>query len=147
MKLALSLFWRILLLQVIFNLLVIVPFRHTPFIRGEVHAQWKATVLWWAFGLSLLCFHVVTRNGLVHVLWGRRLQQSDEFWKRFDLALVAFYLVLGLIVAGAWFLVPSETWLELRLAAPLALLLLFLLIVPRTIALRPPAAVPAAQER
>lgn len=133
MKLALSLFWRILLLQLVFNLLVVVPFRNTLFMSGEFYMQWKPTALWWAFGVLLLCFHFVTKNGLVHIPWGRRLQKSESFWKRLNLALVAFYLALGLVSVGVSFLVSVETWLKFKLAAPWLFIVLFLLFVPRAL--------------
>ena len=146
MKLAWAVYWRVFVLLLVFSVLVVLPLKNSAFITEPRFFVWKPPVLWGSFAALLLLAHAVLPNGLVYVLWGRRLNQGLAFWRKLSFAAAALFVCLAVVSVVVAQTVSFQSWANFKTVAPLAGLLLFSLIVPRRLALEPqPSVAPDAQ--
>ena len=90
-------------------------------------------------GVMLLLSRGIARNGLLRLLWGERLQQSDLFWRRLDASVGSLFLVLAGVITVVSNNVPAKLWAALGIAIALLGLLAFAYTVPEWLAARSPA--------
>ncbi|MET3105987.1 intracellular septation protein A [Oxalobacteraceae bacterium GrIS 1.18] len=131
MKISFSLLWRIVILQLVFNLLLLLLLKNTRFMLDANFVQWKAPVLYICFGLLLLVFQIIKKQSLVALVFGARLNLTYAHWRALTLALVGYCIV----VASADILIAQvasfETWNQFKLFAPLVALILLVSVFPR----------------
>lgn len=144
MKLAWAVFWRVLVLLLAFSVLVVLPLRSSAFITDPRFFTWKTSVLWIAFAVIILLAQAALPHGLVHTLWGKRLNQGAVFWRKLSFATAALFVCLAIVSIVLAQVLSFESWLRIRTAAPFAGLLLFVLVIPRRLAVQPHPTLEAA---
>jgi intracellular septation protein A len=130
MKLGISLFWRVVVLQLVFTLVLLLLLKNSVLITDPSYMTVKPSIAAAAFAIFLLTLNLSLRNGPIFLLWGARLNKNHGFWKRFTFSLVGFYLLISLLNWAVAKLVSVEVWLQYKTFAPLVFLLLFMLTIP-----------------
>jgi intracellular septation protein A len=133
-RMAWAVFWRVMLLDLGFSALLTLSLSNTTFMTDSRFLVWKPPALWGAFAVLLVLAQAWLPCGLIHVPWGKRLNQTPGFWRKLSNAAAALFAglaVLSIVIAQ---LVPFEAWVDLKTAAPLLGLAAFALVVPRRIA-------------
>jgi intracellular septation protein A len=131
MKLSLSLLWRIVVLQLAFNLLAFILLRNTPLLLDIKFIQWKAPLIYLGFAILLLCFQAIKKQSLVYVIFGYRLKLADIFWKKLTYALAGYCLVVACADTLVALVASFETWNQFKLFAPMAAFVVLVFTFPR----------------
>jgi intracellular septation protein len=91
-------------------------------------APWLPSALYWTLGLTLWLTRVGLQRNLLRALLGHRIDVGDLAWQRLNAAWVGFFGLLGLLHLWVAYSAPPLAWLQFKVGAGLALLLLFSLM-------------------
>jgi len=138
MKLPLSLLWRIYAIHLIVSRPLALALQNTPLAHDISYIPWKATLGFAFMALATALCQRVAQVPLVRLIYGRRLNLDEQFWRAFSYALSALYLALAFANFAVAQLTSFEVWNMYKLIFPLVALLIFVLIVPNR--LKSPAA-------
>ena len=131
MKTGLSLFWRVLITQLAFSLLVALLLASSP-INGDISLiRIKPTIVQVSFALVLWLSVQFSKNGLVHLVWGGRLGLGMSSWRSFTKMLAVLMFLLGCTNLAAIYFLTMKQWLIFKTAVPLPIEIIFCLTVPR----------------
>jgi intracellular septation protein len=137
MKFAWPVFWRVFLIQLVFSILIVLPLRHSAFITDPRFFLWKPSLMWAAFAALLVLAQLVFTRGLIGVLWGKRLNQGAPFWRKLSFTIAVMFIGLAVLSIIVGHIASFEFWLKFKtLASPVGLLL-FVLLIPRRLAVIP----------
>ena len=127
-KLGLSLFWRAFVVQVLFAFLIAIALHSTPLFSEFTYVKWKPTVMFGMYAAIFIVWRALTSNGPLHMLWGKRLQQSTKFWRAFTLGFAGVCGALALLNLVVAYFATTEFWVSFKTLAPIPLELLFCLV-------------------
>jgi intracellular septation protein A len=129
MKTSLSLFWRVLVVQLLFSLVAVLALRYTALMSDPQYVQVKVSLLLVALAAILIAFQFFTKRSPFSLVFGKRLGMPAQFWQRVTYALASFYLAL----AAANFVVAQVAsfgaWAVAKTVVPLPALAVFILAV------------------
>jgi intracellular septation protein len=91
-------------------------------------APWLPSALYWALGLTFWLTRVGLQRNLLRALLGHRIAVGDLAWQRLNAAWVGFFGLLGLLHLWVAYSATPLAWLQFKVSAGLALLLLFSLV-------------------
>lgn len=129
-KTGLSLFWRVLITQLVFSLLVALLLASSP-LNGDISlTRIKPTIVQVSFALVLWLSVQFSKNGLVHLVWGRRLGLGMSSWRSFTKMLAVLMFLLGCTNLAAIYFLTMKQWLIFKTAVPLPIEIIFCLTVP-----------------
>jgi intracellular septation protein len=128
--------------------LVVVLGGATIYFQSETFIKWKPSALYWAMGLALWLWPLVTGKNLLKVLLGEQMQLPPKVWHRLNFAWVAFFGLMGLLNLWVAYTFSTDTWVNFKLFGGIGLMLLFTLAQGLVLAryLEEPAAGPPAEE-
>ena len=125
MKLAFSMYWRILVLHVALAFVFLSLLSVTGIMSNDTFIKLKPTALFGAMAAIFIGSLASLNNGLLHVVWGARLNQSTKFWHRFTVALAALLLVLSIANLFAAYSLSTENWIQYKTFVPATALIAF----------------------
>jgi intracellular septation protein A len=125
MKLALSMYWRVLVVQVALAVVFLSLLSVTGLMSNDTFIKLKPTALFGAMAAIFIGSLASINNGLLHVVWGARLNQSPKFWRRFTVALATLLLVLSVANLFAAYSLSTENWVQYKTFVPAATLIAF----------------------
>jgi len=88
-------------------------------------APWLPSALYWTLGLALWLARVGLQRNLLRALLEHRITVGDLAWQRLNAAWVGFFGLLGLLHLWVAYSATALGWLQFKVSAGLALLLLF----------------------
>ncbi len=138
MKLAWPIFWRVLVFLTGLSVFVYLTAKNSAVFLDPALATWIPMLILVPLAVMLLLSRGIARNGLLRLLWGERLQQSDLFWRRLDASVGALFLALAGVITVVSNNVPAKLWAVLSIAIALLGLLAFAFTVPEWLAARSP---------
>ncbi len=121
--LGLALYWRLLVVSLALAAVILFSLLSTPAMADVTYIKLKPTVLYALFGLVWLASLLALPNGIVYVVWGKRLNLPTQFWRKFTVALAVLFFTLALANLLAAYLLPLESWLQFKLYVPSAAIL------------------------
>lgn len=130
MKIGLSLFWRALVVQLTLALVTVVVMHMVAPIEEAMFIQYKPSVLYVVLAVALAASTVFSENGLLHFVWGRRLQFPPRFWRKFTIAFACFFLILATVNILVANMVTLESWLQYKNFFPLISEIIFCCAAP-----------------
>jgi intracellular septation protein len=101
----------------------------TP-IEEAIFVQYKPSVLYFVLAAVLVASTFFSANGLLHLVWGRRLQFSPRFWRNFTIAFACLMLVLAIVNIIVANIVTLESWLKYKSFVPLVSEIVFCCVLP-----------------
>lgn len=130
-RLSLSMYWRVLVVTIAIGLFVAILLAPFQSAGGATLAKLKPTILHASVGLTLLVSLAFSGGGLLHLVRGVSLAQSETFWRRFTLALAA--LLFGLAVTNLLvaYGVSVSAWIQYKTFAPAVALLAYCFVATR----------------
>jgi intracellular septation protein A len=132
-----GIFWRVLLSELCASVALMAVFLVTPLkpvLYDGGWVLWHPTIVFGWFALLLLGSLLHSRNGLLHVAWGRLLSQPKSFWRHLHVLTGGFYGVLAIANIGIAHAVPFRTWLQVKTFGPLVALIGFSILAARYLA-------------
>ncbi|WP_061533023.1 septation protein IspZ [Collimonas arenae] len=130
MKSSLSLLWRIVVLQMIFDLIALLLLKNTPLMLDVNLVQWKAPFIYLGFGLLLFLFQIIKNQSLVALIFGARLNLSVVVWSRLTYCVVAYCIVVACADIALAQFASFEVWNQFKLLAPLIALIVLAFLFP-----------------
>jgi intracellular septation protein len=131
MKLSLSIFWRIIVLQLLAGLVLALSLQGTALMSDLRYIPWKTTIGFMVLAFAVLATQFLIKVSLIRVVFGARLGLADKFWKSLSFALGLFYLLLAVANVAVSQIASFDVWNVYKLVAPLLALLVFSAIMPR----------------
>lgn len=108
------------------SLVVIVVFGGlTLVLHDENFIKWKPTILYWAFGGTVLGARLFGRN-LIRTLMGKQLELPDAVWERLAFAWVVFFAAMGALNLWVANTFSTEQWVNFKLFGTLGITLVFI---------------------
>jgi intracellular septation protein len=133
LKLSASLFWRI----IVFQIILVVPVALTLSFSGQTESitllMLKPTLIFIFVAAAVAVSLQLFRPGLPFLLWGHRLGMLPSSWRRFSWALCGLYVLLGIVNTCVAFATPLTVWTQYKTFGPLLAILVFCILAPRFI--------------
>lgn len=107
--------------------LVVVLGGATIYFQSDTFIKWKPSALYWAMGLALWLWPLVTGKNLLKLLLGEQLQLPAKVWHRLNFAWIAFFATMGLLNLWVAYTFSTDTWVNYKLFGGMGLMLLFTL--------------------
>lgn len=111
--------------QLVTFLLTLVFGGLTLYFHNATFLKWKATLIDWAFGLTLLGSHFFGRQVLLERMIGDAISLPTAIWKRLNIAWGVFFLTLGSISLFVAFTFSTEVWVNFKVFGSMGLTLTF----------------------
>lgn len=110
------------------SLVIIVVFGGaTLFLHDATFIQWKPTVLYWLFALTLAGSAFILKRNLIRSLMQEQVQLPDAVWARLNLSWIAFFAVMGILNIYVAKHYSEDTWVSFKLYGGMGLMFLFVL--------------------
>lgn len=110
------------------SLVIIVVFGGaTLFLHDASFIQWKPTVLYWLFALTLAGSALFLKRNLIRSLMQEQVQLPDPVWSRLNLSWIAFFIVMGILNIYVAKNYSEDTWVDFKLYGGMGLMFLFVL--------------------
>lgn len=101
----------------------------TLYFHDPIFVKWKPTIVFWAFSLAILGYHLVMRKPLMQRLMQNMLQEKAAIplsvWKRLDLIWALFFITLGCINLYIAYNYSNDAWVNFKFYGITAALFLF----------------------
>lgn len=133
MKTGLSLFWRVLIIQLVFSLVGVLLLAGTSLNSDIGLIRLKPTIAQVSFALVLWLSIYLSKNGLIYLVWGRRLGLETPSWRSFTKMLAALMVILGGANLATIYFLTLEQWITFKATIPLAIEIIFCLTIPRVL--------------
>lgn len=130
MKTGLSLFWRVLVVQMVVTLIFTLLTLSSSIYTDLYFARYKLSMIQTAFAIIVFASLYFSKNGLVFLAWGERLGIEDALWRKFTKTLAVVMLLLACSNLIAIHFLSWEQWLTFKLSVPLLTEILFCLTIP-----------------
>lgn len=136
MKLGMSMFWRVSVLQLLFALVLSIGLKSTPLFADVTYVKWKPTFMFACYAVALIIWCALTSNGPIHLLWGKRLNQPPSFWRAFTFSLAGLCGALSLLNLFVAYFATTESWVHFKMFTPIPAELLFCIVTAPYLAAR-----------
>jgi len=130
LKIGLSLFWRILAVQLLFSLIAVILMHGIPETDKAVFVKYKPSVLYLGLAIALVASLYFLKNGLLHLVWGKRLGCSTAFWRKFTMSFACILLGLAGTNIAVAVAMSTESWLQYKIFVPLLSEMVFCFVLP-----------------
>ena len=95
--------------------------------RDPIFIKWKPTVLYWAFGATLLVSDLVMKRNLIRAMTQGQIELPEHLWKVLNLSWVAFFAGMGVLNLYVAFNFSESTWVKFKLFGGMGLMFVFAL--------------------
>jgi intracellular septation protein len=120
----------VLVVQLLSSLATVVLLRNIATIEDVISIKYKPSVLYVVFAVILAASIYFSKNGLLYIVWGKRLEFSVGFWRLFTLSFACLMLALSLLNVVVANVVSLEIWLFYKSIAPLFTEIVFCFAFP-----------------
>lgn len=111
------------------SLVIIVVFGGaTLWLHDETFIKWKPTVLYWAFGVSLVGAQLIAKKNLIRALLAEQVELPEPVWLRLLWAWVGFFVAMGCLNLYVAYNFETDTWVSFKLFGGMGLMLVFVLL-------------------
>lgn len=97
----------------------------TIWFHDQTFIQWKPSILYWAMGLALWLWPLVSGRNLLKLLLGEQLQLPGRVWHRLNFAWIAFFAGMGLLNLWVAYSFSTDAWVSFKLFGGVGLMLAF----------------------
>lgn len=95
--------------------------------RDDTFIKWKPTVLYWAFGATLLVSERIFKRNLMRSMTQGQFEMPDRLWVLLNLSWVGFFVFMGALNLYVAFNFSKDTWVTFKLFGGMGLMLVFAL--------------------
>jgi len=100
----------------------------TLLLKDPTFIQWKPTVLYWLFAVSLAGSQVIFKKNLMRNLMEKQISLPNKVWTKLNLAWAALFLALGFLNLYVAFNYSQDTWVNFKLFGITGILFVFIIL-------------------
>ena len=97
-------------------------------LRDKTFIQWKPTVLYWLFGLSLIGAKLLFGRNLIRTMLAEQVSMPEPVWARLNWSWVGFFAFMGAANLYVAFNYSTDTWVNFKLFGGMGLMLVFVIL-------------------
>lgn len=112
---------------VIIFLVVLVLGSMTLFLHDERFIKWKPTLVFWIFSLICLGSQFIGKSSIPEKLMGHMFDAPAKVWMNVNIALISFFVLLGLVNIYVAYNYATETWAFFKVFGVMAINFVFIL--------------------
>lgn len=90
----------------------------TLYFHDPIFVKWKPTIVFWIFGLAILCSQLFTKKPLMQRLMENVLQGKGEvpvpIWKRLNIVWALFFIGLGSLNLYVAYFYSNDAWVNFK---------------------------------
>jgi len=90
--------------------------------------QWKPTVLYWLFAVSLVGAQLIFKKNPMRSMMEKQISLPDAIWSKLNLAWAALFLALGFLNLYVAFNYSQDTWVNFKLFGITGILFVFIIV-------------------
>ena len=118
-----AVYWRTVLAIVLLILLYAFAQQQFDFLSIAGNTRYYPSFFWLLVSLSFFVSFAINRNGLVYLLFGKRLGLTKAFWCRLNIANGVFFAFLAVLAYLVYAIFNTQTWQGFKLFVQPGLLL------------------------
>jgi intracellular septation protein len=100
----------------------------TLLLKDPTFIQWKPTVLYWLFAISLVGAQFIFKKNPMRSMMEKQISLPDTVWSKLNLAWAALFLALGFLNLYVAFNYSQDTWVNFKLFGITGILLVFIVL-------------------
>jgi intracellular septation protein len=97
----------------------------TLIFHKDIFIKWKPTIVYWAFGLTLLGSQIFSKKTIMQHMLDEKVSLPVLIWRRLNISWGIFFLVLGFINVYVIYNFSTNTWVNFKLFGTLGIIMVF----------------------
>ena len=98
----------------------------TLLFKDPAFIQWKPTVLYWVFALSLVGGQFIFKKNIIRNLMEKQISLPTTVWTKLNLAWALLFLALGFLNLYVAFNYSQDTWVNFKLFGTTSIMFVFI---------------------
>lgn len=115
-------------LHVITLVSVLILGSSTLVFHKAIFIQWKPSIIYWAFAITLFISYQFTKKNLLHKLLGDKIILPHYVWNKLNAAWILFFIFLGFLNLYVVYHYDMNAWVNFKLFGTLGLTLIFTIL-------------------
>lgn len=99
----------------------------TLLLKDPAFIQWKPTVLYWLFAISLVIAQFIFKKNPMRSMMEKQISLPDAIWSKLNLAWATLFLALGFLNLYVAFNYSQDTWVNFKLFGITGILFVFII--------------------
>lgn len=100
----------------------------TLFFKNPTFIQWKPTVLYWLFAVSLIGAQLIFKKNPMRSLMEKQISLPDNIWTKLNIAWAALFVILGFLNLYVAFNYSQDTWVDFKLFGITGIMFVFIIV-------------------
>ena len=97
----------------------------TLIFHKDIFIKWKPTIVYWAFGLTLLGSQIFSKKTIMQHMLDEKVSLPVLIWRRLNISWGIFFLVLGFINVYVIYNFSTNAWVNFKLFGTLGIIMVF----------------------
>ena len=98
----------------------------TLLLKDPTFIQWKPTILYWLFSLTLLGAQFIFKNNPIRSFMEKQISLPDHVWGKLNLAWAILFIALGFLNLYVAFNYSQDTWVNFKLFGITGIMFIFI---------------------
>lgn len=100
----------------------------TLLLKDPTFIQWKPTVLYWLFSLTLLGAQFIFKKNPIRSFMEKQINLPNNVWARLNLAWALLFIALGILNLYVAFNYSQDIWVDFKLFGITGIMFIFIVI-------------------
>jgi intracellular septation protein len=100
----------------------------TLLLKDPTFIQWKPTILYWLFSVSLLGAQLIFKKNPIRSFMEKQISLPDSVWGKLNLAWALLFVALGFLNLYVAFNYSQDTWVNFKLFGITGIMFVFIVI-------------------
>ena len=100
----------------------------TLLLKDPTFIQWKPTVLYWLFSLTLLGAQFIFKKNPIRSFMEKQISLPNNVWARLNLAWALLFIALGILNLYVAFNYSQDIWVDFKLFGITGIMFIFIVI-------------------
>ena len=100
----------------------------TLLLKDPTFIQWKPTVLYWLFSLTLLGAQFIFKKNPIRSFMDKQISLPNNVWARLNLAWALLFIALGILNLYVAFNYSQDIWVDFKLFGITGIMFIFIVI-------------------
>jgi intracellular septation protein len=100
----------------------------TLLLHDSKFIQWKPTVLYWLFAVSLIGAQFIFKKNPIRSMMEKQISLPDAIWSKLNLAWAALFIALGFLNLYVAFNYSQDAWVNFKLFGVTGIMFVFIIL-------------------
>lgn len=100
----------------------------TLYLKDPTFIQWKPTILYWLFAVSLIGAQIFFNKNPIRGLMEKQIRLPDPIWTQLNLAWAGLFTLLGILNLYVAFNYSQNTWVNFKLFGTTGIMFAFIVV-------------------